>query len=71
MPFGGRPPQQFISLELSRFSWLITSLSPGNGEKMSKHAAEGGNVAGLLDRFEQLQQKARLRTGKSFSIVTI
>ena len=24
----------FISMELSRSSWLITSLSPGNGEKM-------------------------------------
>jgi hypothetical protein len=26
----------FVSLELSRSSWLITSLSPGGGEKMSK-----------------------------------
>ena len=26
----------FVSLELSRKTWLITSLSPGNGEKMSK-----------------------------------
>lgn len=41
----------FISMELSRSSWLITSLSPGNGEKMSKHAVQGGNVAGLLARF--------------------
>jgi transposase len=46
-------------------------LSPGSGEKMSKHVVDGGNVAELLDRFEQLQQKARLRTGKSFPIVTI
>lgn len=38
---------------------------------MSKHVVDGGNVAELLDRFEQLQQKARLRTGKSFPIVTI
>src|SRR6267378_4700903 len=28
----------FVSLELSRSSWLITSLSPGGGEKMSKHS---------------------------------
>jgi transposase len=28
--------------------WLITSLSPGNGEKMSKHAVRGGDIAGLL-----------------------
>ncbi|MDH7804215.1 hypothetical protein P3T31_004283 [Rhizobium sp. AN70] len=34
-------------------------------------AVAGGNAAELLDRFEQLQQKARLRTGKFFPIVTI
>ena len=28
----------FISLELSRSTWLITSLSPGGGETMSKHS---------------------------------
>jgi transposase len=28
----------FVSLELSRRTWLITSLSPGGGEKMSKHS---------------------------------
>ena len=27
----------FVSLELSRSTWLVTSLSPGNGERMSKH----------------------------------
>ncbi|WP_246718119.1 IS110 family transposase, partial [Rhizobium sp. BK060] len=32
---------------------------------------DGGNIAELLARFEQLQLKARLRTGKSFPIVTI
>ncbi len=41
----------FISLELSRSTWLITSLSPGGGEKMSKLSVRGGNVAGLLERF--------------------
>jgi transposase len=41
----------FISLELSRSSWVITSLSPGAGEKMSKHSVAAGNVAGLLERF--------------------
>ncbi|MEF0865163.1 IS110 family transposase, partial [Rhizobium sp. BR 318] len=34
----------FVSLELSRSTWLITSLSPGSGEKMSKHVVDGGNV---------------------------
>ena len=28
----------FVSVELSRSTWLITSLSPGIGEKMSKHS---------------------------------
>jgi transposase len=40
----------FISLELSRSTWLITSLSPGGGEKMSKHSVRGSDVAGLLER---------------------
>ena len=55
----------FVSLELSRSSWLITSLSPGGGEKMSKHSVPGGDFAGLMERFAQLQEKARLRTGQS------
>ena len=33
----------FVSLELSRSTWLITSLSPGGGEKMSKHQVRGGD----------------------------
>ena len=37
----------FVSLELSRSTWLITSLSPGGGEKMSKHMVRSGDVAGL------------------------
>ena len=36
----------FVSLELSRSTWLITSLSPGGGEKMSKNGVSAGNIAG-------------------------
>ena len=61
----------FVSLELSRSSWLITSLSPGGGEKMSKHSVPGGDFARLMERFAQLQEKARLRTGQSFRIIVI
>ncbi len=61
----------FVSLELSRSTWLITSLSPGGGEKMSKHAVLGGDVAGLLERFAQLQEKARARMGHNFPIIVI
>jgi hypothetical protein len=39
----------FVSLELSRSTWLITSLAPGGREKMSKHSVHGGDVAGLLE----------------------
>ncbi|MHC2303223.1 transposase [Rhizobium mongolense] len=61
----------FVSLELSRTRWLITSLSPGGGEKMSKHSVPGGDVASLLNRLAELQQKGRARTGKTFSVVMI
>ena len=61
----------FVSLELSRSTWLITSLSPGGGEKMSKHAVRSGDVAGLLGQLETLKEKARARTGKRFRIIVI
>ena len=61
----------FVSLELSRSTWLITSLSPASGEKMSKHGVPAGDIAAMLARFSGLKQKAFARTGKSFSIVVI
>ena len=61
----------FVSLELSRSTWLVTSLSPGGREKMSKHAVGGGDVAGLLTRFRLLQDKAQARTGKLYPVVVI
>jgi transposase len=41
----------FISMEHSCTSWLLTSLSPGGGERMSKHTVRSGDVAGLRARF--------------------
>src|SRR5437763_4864712 len=61
----------FVSLELSRSTWLITSLSPSGGEKMSKHSVPAGDIAGLLRRFAQLKEKARARTGRDFPIFVI
>ncbi|MGZ9020601.1 MAG: IS110 family RNA-guided transposase [Rhodoplanes sp.] len=61
----------FASLELSRSIWLITSLAPGGGEKMSKHSVRAGDIASLLGRFSELKKKALARTGKSFPIVVI
>src|SRR5438132_4100925 len=57
--------------ELSRRAWLVTSLSPGGGEKRSKHSVQAGDIAGLLRRFAQLKEKARARTGRDFPVITI
>ena len=61
----------FISLELSRSKWLVTSLSPGGGEKMSKHSLAAGDLAGLLTHFSTLHEKASKRTGRRPSILVI
>jgi len=61
----------FVSLELSRSTWLMTSLSPGKGEKMSKHNVTAGDMAGLLALFAELKRKAMARTGQSYPIITI
>jgi hypothetical protein len=74
----------FVSLELSRRTWLITSsgriagalsapalLSPGGGEKMSKHSVPAGEVSGLLRRFAELRRKAAARAGRDFPITAI
>jgi transposase len=81
MPVAATPCQQaavrtnlaaiFVSLELSRSVWLVTSLSPDKAEKMSKHQVRGGDVAGLLACFAALQAKARVRTGKQFPLIVI
>jgi transposase len=61
----------FVSLELSRSTWLITWVSPGGGEKMSKHGVSAGNIAALLTRLSELKQKAFARTGKSLPVILI
>src|SRR3954464_7324823 len=61
----------FVSLELSRSTWVITSLAPGGGERMSKHAVRSGDIAALLARLFQLKEKARVRTGRGFPIIVI
>ena len=61
----------FVSLELSRATWLVTALLPGSGEKMSKHLVRGGDVVGLLAKFAELKAKAHTRTGRMFPIIAI
>src|ERR1700730_4217856 len=61
----------FVSMELSRKAWLITSLSPGGGEEMSKHSVPASEVSGLLRRSVELSRKATARTGRDFPIIVI
>ncbi len=61
----------FVSIELSHSIWLITSLSPGLGEKMSKHSVPAGDVSALLLRFAELKRKAKARARRTFPIITI
>ena len=61
----------FVSMELSRSKWLITSVSPGCGEKMSKYTIAGGDLGALFARFSLLQEKAKARTGLNYPIIVI
>lgn len=61
----------FVSLELSRSTWLVTSMSPSGGEKMSKYSVRAGDVMGLLGRFSVLTEKALARMGENFPIIVI
>jgi transposase len=81
MPASGSRPDQvavqvnlaaiFVSLELSRSTWLITSLVPGGGDKMSKHSVRSGDVAELTTHLAKLRDKAHARAGASFPIIAI
>jgi len=61
----------FVSLELSRSTWLVTSLSPGQSEKMSRHSVKADDVAELLKLFADFKRKAEARTGLSYPMITI
>ena len=61
----------FVSIELSKKTWLLTSISPGTGEKLSRHTVPGGDITGLLDRLVHLQRKARDRSGRDYPFVII
>lgn len=60
----------FVSIELSRARWLLTSLSPG-GSKISRHSVAGGDTAGLLQLLDKLRVKAERDVQKPVAIVTI
>ena len=61
----------FVSLELSRSKWLITSLSPGSGEKLSRREMAASQVGPLLALFSELKAKAKARMGRDYPVVAI
>lgn len=61
----------FASLELSQSKWVVTSLLPGDGERMSKHSLPAGSAGALLGHFAKLKDKAFARTGRDYGMVTI
>jgi transposase len=60
----------FVSLELSRSTWLVTSLSPG-GKKMSKHTIPGGDGPALLGLLARLAERASDPTGEAVKTALI
>jgi transposase len=60
----------FVSLELSKSSWLVTSLSPGS-EKMSRHSVPGGDMPALLACLDALRDKAQVREGQRYPVIAI
>jgi len=60
----------FVSLELSKSTWLVTALSPCS-EKMSRHTITGGDIAGLSSCFAALRQKAKRRKNTLYPMMVI
>jgi transposase len=60
----------FVSLELSRSTWVVTSLAP-DSEKMSKHSVIGGDGRALLDLLARLRTRAEQRVGAAVKVVAI
>lgn len=60
----------FVSLDLRRSTWLITSLLPGTGEKLSKHSISAGGVGGLLARSPS-SGKRRRPGDRTFPVIAI
>ncbi|SMP79394.1 transposase [Novosphingobium panipatense] len=60
----------FVSLELSKSTWLATSLSPGS-ERMSRHWVPGGDLPALLACLGALREKTRAREGRLYRVVVI
>lgn len=60
----------FVSLELSKSTWLVTSMSPGS-EKMSRQSVPGGDLPALLSCLATLRDRAQARDTVRYPIIVI
>jgi transposase len=60
----------FVSLELSRSTWLVTALLPGS-EKMSQYSVKGGDGPALITLIDRLKAKAGAANATDIGVVTI
>src|ERR1700739_636403 len=60
----------FVSLELSRSTWVATALAP-DSSKMSKHTLVGGDGRKLLDLLARLKTRAEQRIAAPVKVVAI
>jgi transposase len=60
----------YASLELSRATWLVTSLAPGS-DRMSKHSTAGGDGGALLGLLERTRTRIQQVAGHPVKIVAI
>jgi hypothetical protein len=61
----------FASVELSKKTWLLTSMSPGTGQKMSRRIIAGGDISGLFAQLTMLWRGAHDRPGSDYPFVII
>lgn len=59
-----------VSLELSKSTWLVTSLCPGS-EKMSRHSIPGGDMVALFACLNALRAKTQNRDGQLYPVIAI
>src|SRR3954468_3860176 len=58
----------FVSMELSKISWLLAAQASPSG-KTSSHKLDGGDVGGLLALLRRLQGRERRANGEEVKIV--
>jgi hypothetical protein len=56
----------FVSLELSRLTWVVTSFSRGNGWRMSRRGVTAGQTGELLALFAELRRKPANECDRTF-----